>query len=42
MRLILEGKLQPIIGDILPLKKAATAMLTFERGDQFGKMELFR
>jgi D-arabinose 1-dehydrogenase-like Zn-dependent alcohol dehydrogenase len=42
IRFICEGKLRPIISKMLPLKKAATAMSTFERGDQFGKMVLFQ
>jgi len=40
MRLIFEGKLRPIISEVLPFEKAATAMSTLERGDQFGKMVL--
>ena len=40
MGLIFEGKLKPIVGQVMPLKEAAKAHRIFESGEVFGKLVL--
>ncbi|MER8435918.1 zinc-binding dehydrogenase [Mesorhizobium sp. M1312] len=40
MKLIFKGSLRPVISDVIPFEKAADAMATLERGEQFGKLVL--